>query len=150
MTTIIRSLAKEAGLRLVEARKPIVIELTREDIAGARQQDQENCGFARACTRMKGVTGAYFFRTTCWLQYDDRLVRYMLPPSVQREIVCFDRGGKMAPGTYQLSPPRSTRTLRAARKRSKPGRHKPKGTGVKRGHVHYTTMVRTAKVDNPK
>lgn len=145
MSTAILQLSKSLNLPCSDARKPMAIELLKEDIGKARQLDHHSCAFAMACTRsVKGATGAYFFRTTGWLQFKDKLVRYRLPPSMQREIIVFDRLGTMAPGVYVMSPPRGNDRISKIRERSKkrPGRHKPTGKGPKRKFRHYTTMVR--------
>ncbi len=51
------------------------------------------------------MNAAYFFRRTAFLEYDRKMVRYVLPPSTQKEIVAFDRAQVFASGAYQLSPP---------------------------------------------
>lgn len=104
--------AKEKGLKIVEAKKPLLLEVRGMDIARATKKDPQSCGFARACKRSHKVKAAYFFRTTAWLEYSDRIVRYILPQSMQREIVAFDRNQTMAPGLYQLSRPYKSATLK--------------------------------------
>ncbi len=144
MSTYISKLAREQALRKVDARKPLRIERTQADIDKALMKNSKCCAFARATKRMYKVENAYFFRTAAWLQYSDRLVRYLLPPSVQKEIVSFDRSKIMAVGVYQLSPPDKSHTMKAVMQRSKkrPGRHQPARGKIKRGVVHQTSMVR--------
>lgn len=152
MTTFVTRRAKELGLKVKDAKEPLEIVVTKRDITLATQKNAKCCAYARAAKRTcPGVTAAYFFRSTAYLEYPDRMERYALPPSVQKEIVSFDRAKMMAPGTYQISSPRDSRTLKESRKRSKKQKEKearlgrgPIGhTKIKRGIVHKTQMIRT-------
>jgi hypothetical protein len=140
MTTYLDKMANELGLRRVSARKPLDITVTKKDTARGIVKDPQCCAFALACRRIDpGVKAAYFFKTTAWLQYDGRLVRYALTGALQKEIVSFDRSGIMAPGDYSLSPSVS-RKVANARRRFTRGKYIPRS---KRKNVkHATTMVR--------
>lgn len=144
MSTYITKKAKEQGLKKVDAKVPLKLEVQPNDIKKATMKDSTSCAFAQACKRSHKVKGAYFFRTAAWLEYPGKLVRYVLPPSMQKEIVAFDRNKTMEPGLYQLSPPTDSRTMAAVKKRSekRPGRHQPGKTKIKRKVVHKTTNVR--------
>jgi hypothetical protein len=103
MSTYITKRARDLGLKKSDAKKPLLLEVRKVDVTKAVQKNSKCCGFARACKRIPHVRAAYFFRSTAWVEYDDgKIVRYILPPSVQKEIVSFDRSKIMAPGTYQL------------------------------------------------
>jgi hypothetical protein len=145
MATYITKRAKDLDLPMVDAKEPLQLEVTSRDITTAAQKNSKCCAFARACHRSKNVNAAYFFRSTAWLEFDDKLVRYTLPPSMQKEIVSFDRNRSMEPGLYQLSAPSKSSTLKAAMKRSKkrPGRHQPGEGKIKRKFVHRTTNARS-------
>lgn len=145
MSTLIAKRAQGLGLKMVDAKKARVIEVVAKDIKQARSQDPRHCAFANACRRTdKKIRAAYFFRTSAWLEYSDKMVRYILPGSIQKEIVSFDRGGLTAPGTYQLSPPKGSNALGAARARSKKRKKHPKGNGrIKRKVIHRTESIRT-------
>jgi hypothetical protein len=144
MSTYITRLAKELGLKTIDARKPLLLEVRPVDIKGADKKNPESCALARACCRAEKADEAFFFRTTAWLRKGDVLIRYHLPPSVQKEIVSFDRNKTMEPGTYQLSKPDKSHKMSAVKKRSekRPGRHKPARSGIKRKFTHRTTDVR--------
>jgi hypothetical protein len=125
---------------VVNATEPLVVVVGARDIRGAKAKDPENCAFARACRREHPeLVKARFYKTTAFLDYPDRTVRYMLPPSMQKEIVAIDRGGKFAPGTYQLSrvPPSFGRKP-VGKVRGSQG-----GAGANRAH-HITVEVRGA------
>lgn len=150
MSTIIVSIARQLRLKKVDARKPMLLEVLPKDAKLGKEKDPRSCAFAEACMRSTdGVTGVFFFRTTAWVQYADKLVRYLLPASMQKEIVSFDRGAGIEPGIYQMSPPPKHGRLDAVLKRSRKrkGRHKPTGKHPSTMHRHFTTNVRGSKVE---
>ena len=144
MASYITKLARTLGLEKVDADAPLTLNVKELDVKRASRKDPSCCAYARACKRELKAKAAYFFRTTAWVQHGDKLVRYSLPPSMQKEIVAFDRNKTMEPGTYQLSPPVKSARMGAVMKRSKKrsGRHQPgKGT-IKRKFVHRTENIR--------
>jgi len=83
--------------------------------------------FAKACTRAtSGAKAAYFFRSVAWIQYANRIVRYTLPSSMQKEIVSFDRAHILAPGMYQLKAPCAGQKLEDKRRYDKGRKNKKK------------------------
>lgn len=104
MSTFIETRATELGLDLEDATESAVLNLTLQDIKQAKVKNFRFCAFARAAKRQYGCKQAYFFRQTAWFEYKDKMVRYRLPGTVQREIVAFDRDGGMMPGEYKISP----------------------------------------------
>lgn len=96
--------AKEMNLPVVEATEPLPITLSYGDIEKACQKDSSMCAFSRAAKRNHRCANAYFLRSTAYIEYKDKVVKYQLPPSMQKEIVSFDRSKVMAPGHYRLSP----------------------------------------------
>jgi hypothetical protein len=146
MSTYITRRAKDLGLRKVDARSPLVLGVTVADIRFAQQKNPECCALARAaCREYRGVRYAYFFRSTAWLEYPDRLVRYVLPTEVQRAIATFDRTSTMEPGAYRLLRPVKSLAMGAIRKRSeaRPGRHQPGDGKIKRKVIHRADDVRS-------
>lgn len=147
MSSYISVRAKERGIPMLDANKPIVVDVTPADCRKADRKNPEQCALARAVERMykdQGVVSAYFFRSCAWLEYKDKLVRYHLPPSMQKEIVSFDRGAGFAPGKYQLSKVAESGTYAAVQKRSakRLGRHQPASGRIKRRFVHRTEGIR--------
>lgn len=146
MSTFITKRAKERGLKKVDAKLPLQLEVKPMDISKAQQKDPSCCAFARACKRSHKVKSAYFFRTTAWLEYDDKIVRYILPPSMRQEIVAFDRARGMVPGRYQMSPPLKSNSMIEVRQRSaaRRGRHEPGDTKIQRKirFVHRSEDIR--------
>lgn len=103
--TYVERIIREKKLAQVDAPKPITIVVTQNDIVNAKSRHSKCCAFALAAKRKPGVHDAFFFLTTAYLEYKDQMVRYKLPPSVQKEIISFDRAKIVAPGAYQLAPP---------------------------------------------
>ena len=149
MSVYIRKVAATMNLKRQDAKRPLDIHVTALDCKRAKKKDAHNCAFAIACKRQdKRVRAAYFFKSVAWLQYAGHVVRYLLPPSMQKEIVAFDRGGAamFAPGDYHLSPPCKTQRLGADKKGSA-GRRRERGRGRVRGakklvRRHSTAMMR--------
>lgn len=142
MSTYITKRANELGIKVVDATTPLIVGVAQKDINGAKRKDSKVCGFARACERQFPIEAAFFFKSTAWLEYKDKIVRYHLPPSMQKEIVAFDRNKTMEPGVYRLSAVRPTGTLKAKEAR----RAKEKAAGVKNhlgtGKIKRTKMFR--------
>lgn len=101
--------AEDLGLPMIDGKTPVRLVVTASDVIDAKKANSKHCAFARAALRLPGVAAAYFFRTTAYLEYHDRMVRFLLPSSAQKEIVSFDRAQIMATGAYQLTPPGATR-----------------------------------------
>lgn len=132
--------AFDLELPVVDATEPLALQVTNLDVQNAVDKNSKCCAFVRAAERqVDNIRAAFFFRTLAYLEYDDRLVRYQLPPSVQKEIVSFDRSRIMMPGLYQLSKPSPAATLKALkkRKRKKDRNSTPGASGIKRKLVHH-------------
>jgi hypothetical protein len=97
--------ADDLGIPVVDATDRMLILVTDDDVVRAKKMDSKHCALARASMRLPNVHAAYFFRSTAFLEYANRIVRFKLPASVQKEIVSFDRAQIMASGVFQLTPP---------------------------------------------
>lgn len=122
--------AEELGIPVQDGAANLLVTVTNHDVVNAKKANSKHCALSRASMRIPGVAAAYFFRTTAFLEYKDRILRFKLPTSVQKEIVSFDRSQIFAPGVYQLStsPPTSSRTVanrkeRLRRRRQAAPRH---------------------------
>lgn len=105
MRTYVERIAAKRGIPLRNASKPVAVLVTQTDVVKAKQSNSKSCALSMAARRVPGVLAGFFFRSTAFLQYADKILRFHLPPSVQKEIVAFDRSGSFDPGVYQLSPP---------------------------------------------
>lgn len=95
--------AEDLGLPIVDSASPVLVTVTNHDVVNAKKANSKDCALSRAALRTPQVQAAYFFRNKAFLEYGDKIVRFQLPPSVQKEIVSFDRSQIFAPGIYQLS-----------------------------------------------
>ncbi len=153
MSTFVTKRAESKNIPIRDADAPLILEVTKSDITRATQKNSRCCAYARACKRSQlgaGLKEAFFFRSTAYLEYGDRMVKYALPPSVQKEIVSFDRAKVMAPGVYKISPPSKSQRIEEVKKRGrkihraqKARGYTPPKTGKKRGLVHRTALIRT-------
>lgn len=150
MSTYIVKRSVDLQKPIEDAKEPLVLEVKPIDVVRATDKNSKVCAYARACERQfkeKGVEAAFFFRTAAYLEYEDKLVRYFLPGSVQKEIVAFDRHKTMEPGTYQLTPPPPTKTRKALAKRKREDKSPPVKdrplTKIKRSVVHRTQGIRS-------
>jgi hypothetical protein len=119
--TYITQRAEALGLPIVDSKEYKTVTVTQTDIVKAKKTDSKHCAFARAALRIPKVNAAYFLRSTAYLEFSDRMERYKLPLSAQKEIVSFDRARVFAPGVYTLTPPPPSLAPKATTKyRKKP------------------------------
>lgn len=104
--------ADDLGIPVVDSKEKIFVAVIDHDVINAKKANSKHCALARAALRLPHVTAAYFFRQTAFLEYDDKIVKFELPISVQKEIVSFDRAQIFASGVYQLSPPSPSRSAK--------------------------------------
>lgn len=151
MSNYVTKRSEDLQKPIEDAKEPLMLEVKPLDIVRASDKNSKCCAFVRACEReVKGAQAAFFFRSTAYVEYEDKILRYILPPSVQKEIVMFDRSRTMEPGVYQLSAVHPARTMRALKKmnaKRKTGNATVRGLGAKRTLVHRTQGIRT--LDEP-
>ena len=126
-----------------DATKPLQIEVTKQDGAGAKQRSHEECAMAHACKRAYKADGVILARSVAYLVKDKVAIRFGIPPSIAREITSFDRGGGFAPGTYVLRKPKQKLEVRKKEKGN--GGNTGPSRGI-RQFKHITTGIRTVLV----
>jgi hypothetical protein len=89
--------------RVADANKPMKVVVSADDVKKARKMEHNACAMAKACERIPQVDGAIVKTTTAYVIKGDLAIRYLLPATVTREIVSFDRNHDFRPGEYQLS-----------------------------------------------
>jgi hypothetical protein len=89
--------------RVVDATKPIKVNVKSCDVSGARKKDPTSCALARSFVREQDCDGAIIRAFIAYLIKGDTATRYIIPHSVSREIVSFDRHKDFRTGEYQLS-----------------------------------------------
>lgn len=140
-TTMARALAivrKYApSVRHVEdATEDLDIEVTKRDLG--KRKDHNGCVLAEACKRQEKATTAIISRSAAYIVKGDTATRYLVTPTISREIVSFDRGAGFETGDYTLKRPCDSRRLG----NYTPGRDMGNGPGKKRRKPHVTENVR--------
>jgi hypothetical protein len=133
--------ADDLGIPVVDATAHQVVTVTSNDIVKAKAANSKHCALARSALRVPGVVAAYFFRSAAFLEFPDRMVRYILPMSVQKEIVSFDRAGIMASGIYRLSPIPVSQNRAALDARSKTDKKKRRRAKKERAAAEVSDAI---------
>jgi hypothetical protein len=117
---------KIAGVQVQDAKAPLTVEVTREDIKGASTKKPEACAVARAIVRETGAEAARVHLSRTYVKRNGSWRRYYTPNDVRSEVVAFDRGGKFEPGAYALMPmpPSARLAAKAAYRKRGPQRTK--------------------------
>lgn len=125
--------------KIVEAKKDLHIEVTKDDCRKSKSKSPSSCAMARACSRE--YDGAIISLAVAYMIKGDTAIRYMVPQSVSREIVSFDRNHNFAPGEYQLKKVTKANKLGPRRSRLLPERHETQYSSTKR-RPHKTAGIR--------
>lgn len=137
------------GLPIIDAKRPLVVHVTAEDIAHADRKEPDDCAMARAVRRdchakeVRVHLGRVYVRSN-----QGNWVRYMTPPSLRAEIVAFDRGGSFEPGEFVLGAPQPSR--RTTQQQGSTTSQRPKKLQRPRRPPHIMTNVRPSVTRNPR
>lgn len=127
------------GKPCFDAKKPIVLHITKQDVARANVKKPDTCAVAQTCLRKKGVKEVRIHLSRAYVRFNaTNWQRFMVPTALRSEIVSFDRGGRFSPGDYSLYAPEPSKKL-GADKRKRPSA--PKGN--RRRKYHQLTDVRS-------
>lgn len=98
-------------LPIVNARKPLVLHITKSDLSTAsrHRRDPTWCVIACAARREFGAEDVRIHLSRIYIRKENRWLRFMTPKALRSEIVAFDRGGTFVPGEFWLSPPQPSR-----------------------------------------
>jgi hypothetical protein len=106
-----------AGKKVVDAKKPAKILITKRDVVVGDNKNPSSCAAAIAAKRdVPECLSARVHIGRVYIEHKDKWVRYLTPDALRTEIVAFDRGGSFQPGEYVLKAPSPTETAE--------GRHK--------------------------
>lgn len=122
-----------------DATKGITIEVTKHDAATSAKKDHKTCAAAVACKRQMHLDGVIISRAIAYMVKGTVATRYVLPESLAREVIAFDRGGSFEPGEYTLKKPDKHILIGTKRKGRNNTKHN-KGRGVLH---HVTQNIRT-------
>lgn len=147
MSKYVKQYAEKNGLTRENAKHNLIVSVTKTDVRLGESKNPEGCAIARAILATKPESKRVFiFRSTAFVETARRLIRYNLPPSVQKEVVAFDRFHTMEPGVYQLSAPSpsESKQAQAARDRKRTVLKKAgKPTGGKARHKTANVRIGT-------
>jgi hypothetical protein len=90
------------GLKVVNAKEPIILNITVADIKKANGKDPSTCAAAIACRRSLGAKEALVHLGRTYLRFNGKWERYVTSPELRHEIIGFDHGKQFDPGEYTL------------------------------------------------
>src|SRR5262249_36742408 len=94
---------KIAGKLVRNAKKPVTLIITSNDVKKGAAKDPGACAAALACMRQLGATEARVHVGRTYIKIEDEWMRYNTPVALQKEIVAFDRGGLLSRESTPLS-----------------------------------------------
>ena len=93
------------GLPVINAKRPIMLHVTPQDIKTARKYSPGNCAVAKACMREWKVKEARVHLSRIYVRCNEKnWVRYFTPRPMRSEIIAYDRGGEFLPSVYSVKP----------------------------------------------
>lgn len=126
---------------VVDATRSTAIEVTAKDASSRAVKNHTACAMAVACKRKFHLDGVIISRSVAYLVKGKTARRFLVPSSVGRELVSFDRGGGFAPGMYALAP--ITKSMRLGHSRGGPVNTRDRSNHIKRFR-HLTAKVRAS------
>jgi hypothetical protein len=130
------------ALTISDAKKDLTIEITAHDCELGKRKNHRGCAAARSVKRILKLDSVAVGRSTLYCNKAGHLTRYIIPQSLQKEIVAFDRGAPFAPGIYVIKKPWGN-NRRVAQAKQKPHPTKNPGTRGKKAKIrHFTTGIR--------
>lgn len=98
------------GKPIINATKPMTLEISNNDVAKADRKQPLDCVVARACRRDLGAKEVRVHLTRIYIRFGGgSWQRFMTPAHMRADIIAFDRGGTFPTGTYVLNPPPANR-----------------------------------------
>lgn len=133
------------GKKVVDAHKPLLLEVTSNDVKNSKRKDASACAAAVACKRQLHVKDVRVHASMTYVDHGDKWVRYQTPADLKLEALAFDKGGVFDPHTFKLRPPSSAHKLGAR----PPRRTDPKKKrNTKSRPYHRIKNVRASQFDN--
>jgi len=99
------------GKHVVDAKKPLMLEVTADDIRHSNPLDPAGCAAAVAVMRQEGVAKAYVHLSKVYIERRTHWERFDNPRALRQEVVVFDRKGEFAPDEFKLNPPSPSQKL---------------------------------------
>ena len=105
--------AKKKPVPIVDATKPLAVQITRHDIVPAIPGDDNACALAQRMLRQRGVLGVSIGATSALIRRANRIDRYTLSKKDQAIIRAFDDSSIFPTVTVTLEPPKPKQKLGA-------------------------------------
>ena len=99
------------GFPVVDAKRPLKLEVTRADCNAATRKNPGCCAVAKACGRELKIKGVRVHLSRLYLLAGKTWTRYIVHNSMRSEIIAFDRGGKFQPGVYTFAAPSPSKLI---------------------------------------
>lgn len=125
-----------AGKKVVDARKRIILHITKGDVERGNTKDPAACAAALACMRQFHTTQARVHLARTYILRGETWWRHRTCGPLRSELIAFDRGGAFAPGDYELGACQPSVHFGVKRKNyPKTNKHPQKGNRRKVYHV---------------
>lgn len=127
------------GLPVVNAKRPIMLHVTPQDIKAARKFSPSNCAVAKACMREWKVKEARVHLSRIYVRCNEKnWVRYLTPRPMRSEIIAYDRGGEFLPSVYKVVPVCPSK--RTGKKQSQSPDKNKKSPALRKKRKPYTVV----------
>jgi hypothetical protein len=127
------------GLPVVNAKRPIMLHVTPQDIKTARKFSPGNCAVAKACMREWKVKEARVHLSRIYVRCNEKnWVRYLTPRPMRSEIIAYDRGGEFLPSVYKVVPVCPSK--RTGKKQSQSPDKNKKSPALRKKRKPYTVV----------
>lgn len=127
--------------KIRDAKRKLVIRVTKGDVHGAKRANHEDCAVARAIKRCFHANQVVVAKSRTYVQMapNSEWDRYETPEAIRTEMVVLDRGAAFQEDEYTLRPLRPS-----ARKGARGTRADRRAayTGRKRSPIHIVEGVR--------
>jgi hypothetical protein len=100
------------GMPVIDAKKPLKLEVSRDDVKTASKKLPNACAVAKACYRELHAKEVRVHLSRVYVRTNNAFwTRYVTPKSMRTEIIAFDRGGKFVPGVFHMAAPQPSKRL---------------------------------------
>lgn len=128
------------GVKVIDAKRPLTLIVTKDDVRKADVKKPDNCAVALACRRQFGATEARVHLSRVYLRTNGgKWMRYVTPRDMRSEIIAFDRGGAFETGEFRLMKVQASKLLGKRSGGTAPYTKR----GKKRKAPHVVANVRT-------
>ena len=94
------------GVPVVDAKQPLRLFVSKEDIVSATRKDASCCALANCCKRSLGSEGVFFYKTRAYVHVptSNEVQRFFLSSSAMQFVASFDKGESVKAQEVLLQP----------------------------------------------